>query len=48
MGAKDGNLPSHFFHVENTLQHTSVMAAKGVSLISPIYYAAGDSNMTNC
>ena len=33
--------------VENTLEHTSVMAAKGVSLISATYYAAGNSNMTN-
>ena len=34
--------------VENTLKHTSVMAAKGVSSISATYYAAGNSNMTNC
>ena len=34
--------------VENTLEHTSVMAAKGVSSISATYYAAGNSNMTNC
>ena len=34
--------------VENTLEHTSVMAAKGVSSISATYYAADNSNMTNC
>ena len=34
--------------VENTLEHTAVMAAKGVSSISATYYAAGNSNMTNC
>ena len=33
---------------ENILEHTSVMAAKGVSLTSATYYAAGNSNMTNC
>ena len=33
--------------VENTLEHTSVMAAKGVSSITATYYAAGNSNMTN-
>ena len=34
--------------VENTLEHTNVMAAKGVSAISATYYAADNSNMTNC
>ena len=34
--------------VENTLDHTSVMAAEGVSSISATYYASGNSNMTNC
>ena len=34
--------------VGNTLEHTSVMAAKGVSSISTTYCAAGNSNMTNC
>ena len=34
--------------VENTLEHTSVMAAKEVSSTSATYYAAGNSNMTNC
>ena len=33
--------------VENTLERTSVMAPKGVSLILAIYYAAGHSNVTN-
>ena len=34
--------------VENTLEHTSDMAAKGVFSISATYYAADNSNMTNC
>ena len=36
--------------VENTLEHTSFMAAKGVSSISATYYATrtDNSNMTNC
>ena len=34
--------------VENTLERTSVMAPKGVSLILATYYAAGHSNVTNC
>ena len=34
--------------VENTLERTSVMALKGVSLILATYYAAGHSNVTNC
>ena len=34
--------------VENTLERTSVMAPKGVSLILVTYYAAGHSNVTNC
>ena len=34
--------------VENTLKHTSVMAANGVSSIAATYYAADNSNMTNC
>ena len=34
--------------VESTVEHTSVMAAKGVSSISATYYAADNSNMTNC
>ena len=34
--------------VKNTLEHTSLMAAKGVSSISATYYAANNSNMTNC
>ena len=34
--------------VENTLEHTSVMAAKGVSSISVTYHAAGNFSMTNC
>ena len=33
--------------VENTLEDTSVMAAKGVSSISATCYAADNSNMTN-
>ena len=34
--------------VENTLERTSVMVLKGVSLILATYYAAGHSNVTNC
>ena len=34
--------------VKNTLERTSVMAPKGVSLILATYYAAGHSNVTNC
>ena len=34
--------------VENTSEHTSDMAAKGASSISATYYAAGNSNVTNC
>ena len=34
--------------VENILEHTSVMAATGVSSISTTYYAAGYSKMPNC
>ena len=34
--------------VENTLEHTSVMAVKRVSSISATCYAAGNSSMTNC
>ena len=35
-------------NVENILENTSVMAAKGVSSTSATYYAAGSSKMTNC
>ena len=31
--------------VENTLEHTSVMVAKGISSISATCYAAGNSTM---
>ena len=34
--------------VENTLEHTSVIVARGISSISATDYAAGNSNMTNC
>ena len=34
--------------VEYTLEHTTVMAARGVSSISATYYAVDNSNMTNC
>ena len=34
--------------VENTLERTSVMAPKGVSLVLATYSAAGHSNVTNC
>ena len=34
--------------VENTLERTSVMSPKGISLILATYYAAGHSNVTKC
>ena len=32
---------------ENTLEHTSVMAVKGLSSTSATYYGAGNANKTN-
>ena len=37
----------HGSDIENTLENTSVMAAKGVSSTSATYYPADNSNMTN-
>ena len=34
--------------VENTSEHMSTMATKGVFSTSATYYAAGNSNMANC